>query len=259
METVRGLFKVLGVVVALSLTSPVYALWPIPRSLDTGTTPLILAKNFNIVGLRNSPSDLSGAISRTLGHLSNDKLQRLVVGRAAADKAAVQHAKQLSALTLSLSSGVKANSISEEAIKPLGSRSEEYILHVPSDGSTATLSANSTLGLLRGLTTFEQLWYDLDGAATYTLEAPIAITDSPAYVSVFALLHVHYLIMSLPLALPWIYARYCTKLVGMFSIAQRTVFDNRHSFPVSDIQRTLDAMSWAKVCTGGIYGLVHNI
>jgi hypothetical protein len=58
------------------------------------------------------------------------------------------------------------------------------LLHVPSDGSPATLSANSTLGLLRGLTTFEQLWYDLDGAATYTLEAPITISDAPAFVCI---------------------------------------------------------------------------
>lgn len=168
-------------VLAISLT-PVSCLWPIPRSLETGSTPLTLAKNFKITSLHNSPSDLNSAISRTLGYINNDKLQRLVVGRASADKAAVQHAKQLPSLVLLIPGGQKVNSIAEEAIKPLGTRSEEYTLHVPSDGSPATLSANSTLGLLRGLTTFEQLWYDLNGAATYTLEAPITIVDSPAFV-----------------------------------------------------------------------------
>jgi hexosaminidase len=166
------------------LAAQTVALWPIPRSLQTGSTSLILSKNFKITNLHNPPSDLDAAVSRTLGHLSGDKLQRLVVGRASADQNVVQNAKQLSSLVLSIPAGTKVNSISAEAILPLGSRSEEYTLHVPSDGSAATLSANSTLGLLRGLTTFEQLWYDLNGAATYTLEAPISITDAPAFVSV---------------------------------------------------------------------------
>ena len=172
-----------AVAVAFSLAAPAVALWPMPRSLQTGSTPLPLSSGFNIVNLHNAPSDLSAAVSRTLGHIHNDKLQRLVVGRAATDKPTVQHAKQLHSLVLSLSKGAKVNSISEEAIRPLGSRSEEYVLHVPADGSSATLSANSTLGLLRGLTTFEQLWYDLDGDGTYTLEAPIYIADAPAFVS----------------------------------------------------------------------------
>ena len=176
-------FWVIRLVLGLLLAAPVYGLWPIPRALQTGTTPLILSKDFKITSIRDPPSDLTGAISRTLGHINNDKLQRLVVGRASADKAAVQHAKALPGLSLSLADGAQVKSISEEAVKPLGTRSEEYVLHVPADGSPATLAANSTLGLLRGLTTFEQLWYDLDGAATYTLEAPISITDAPAYVS----------------------------------------------------------------------------
>ncbi|KIP03087.1 glycoside hydrolase family 20 protein [Phlebiopsis gigantea 11061_1 CR5-6] len=205
-------FKVVELVLGLLLAVPVCGLWPIPRALQTGTTPLILSKDFKITAIRNPPSDLTGAISRTLGHISDDKLQRLVVGRASADEAAVQHAKQLPSLTLSLAEGAEVKSISEEAIKPLGTRSEEYVLHVPSDGSPATLSANSTLGLLRGLTTFEQLWYDLDGAATYTLEAPISITDAPAY--------------------PY----------------RGFMLDTaRNFFSVSDIERTLDAMSWAKM------------
>ena len=171
-------------VAALSFVTPAISLWPIPRSLQTGSTPLILSNDFEISSIHDSPSDLNAAVSRTLGHLHNDKLQRLVVGRASADEATVKGAKQLRSLVLALPAGVKANSISEEAIRPIGSRSEEYTLHIPSDGSSATLSANSTLGLLRGLTTFEQLWYDLDGAATYTLETPISITDEPAFVSV---------------------------------------------------------------------------
>ncbi|KAG5732634.1 hypothetical protein E4T56_gene16912, partial [Termitomyces sp. T112] len=71
----------------------------------------------------------------------------------------------------------------------------------------------STLGLFRGLTTFGQLWYDLNGI-TYTLQAPFDIVDSPAF---------PYRGLMLDTA--------------------------RNYFPVEDIKRTLDAMSWVKINT----------
>lgn len=225
----RTTFAEFALVVIVSLTGPVSALWPIPRALQTGSTPLILAKNFQIVSVRSSPSDLDDAVSRTIGHLNDDKLQRLVVGRASTDKATVQHAKQLSSLVLSIPNGKKVNSIMEEAIKPIGSRSEEYTLHVPSDGSPATLAANSTLGLLRGLTTFEQLWYDLDGAATYTLEAPISISDSPAFVSVC--IEIRFKLLNNILAIPWIYAGHCSEFVSVLSPYRRVFFLRRSQLP----------------------------
>lgn len=155
--------------------------------MSTGSTPLVLSHDFNIgVQVANAPDDLKQAVSRTQSNIRNDKLQRLVVGRGSADRSIVASAKQLKSLVLTLAPGAgKAQSISSESILPLGSRSEEYTLNIPSDGTTATLSANSTLGLFRGLTTFEQLWYTLDdsGNTIYTLETPIKIVDSPAFVS----------------------------------------------------------------------------
>lgn len=188
--------------------SHVLCLWPMPKSLQTGTTPLVLANNFKIVNIPHSPADLETAISRTSSFIKNDKLERLVVGRSSADASKAQHAKQLGSLVLSLSRGATARSIATEAIAPLGSRSEEYTLHVPADGSSATLSANSTLGLFRGLTTFEQLWYQLDDHTTYTMQAPISIVDSPAFVSLFDLGSGTYFDITC-LALPWLHARYC--------------------------------------------------
>ncbi|PSS34074.1 hypothetical protein PHLCEN_2v1868 [Hermanssonia centrifuga] len=159
-------------------------LWPIPRSLSTGSTALTLANSFDIdIKIPNAPSDLTAAVSRSKSFLRTDRLERLVVGRGSGDASAVQHAKQISSLILSLTPGSKVQSIADEAILQIGSRREEYSLHIPSDGSSATLTANSTLGLLRGLTTFEQLWYDFNGQATYTLEAPISISDSPAFIN----------------------------------------------------------------------------
>jgi hypothetical protein len=74
-----------------------------------------------------------------------------------------------------------SKSIAADARALLGTRDESYILDVPSDGSPATLSANSTLGLYRGLTTFSQIWYT-HNSNIYTVEAPISISDSPAFV-----------------------------------------------------------------------------
>lgn len=165
----------------------VSALWPMPRSMTTGSTPLVLTHDFNIIiQVPGAPDDLKEAVTRTQSNIRNDKLQRLVVGRGSADRLAVSSAKQLRSLVLLLlprSSG--AQSISSEAILPLGSRREGYSLHIPSDGTSATLTASSTLGLFRGLTTFEQLWYTLDDSAAtiYTLQAPVDIVDSPAFVS----------------------------------------------------------------------------
>lgn len=162
----------------------VSSLWPMPRSIQTGSSALVLDDGFKIdIRVPNPPSDLQQAVSRTASYLKNDNLGRLVVGRGANDSAALRGAKRLKSLQLNLNpASAKAQSISEEAIRPLGSRSEGYTLTIPSAGATATLSANSTLGLFRGLTTFEQLWFTFEGT-TYTLEAPVVISDSPAFVS----------------------------------------------------------------------------
>ncbi|KAL4256946.1 Beta-hexosaminidase [Pleurotus pulmonarius] len=199
----------------LSFLLPVSALWPLPRQISTGNSTLKLARNFDIkVSVRNAPKDLQDAVARTKGRLQSDKLERLVVGRGGADAQALKGGRAtLSGLTLSLLAGAPVRSISEEAVADVVSRSEGYVLHVPSDGSAAVLSANSTLGLFRGLSTFEQLWYDSDGT-TYALGAPIDITDSPAY--------------------PY----------------RGFMLDTaRNFFPLSDIKRTLDAMSWVKINT----------
>ena len=167
-----------------AVSSPVVALWPLPKSITTGSTAVRLSPYFNIqVNVNGAPSDLHDAVSRTLGYLQTDKLERLVVGRGSGDSQAIQGAKQISTLTLTLTStNVTARSISDEAQDALESRDEAYSLSVPADGSAATLQANSTLGLYRGLTTFGQLWYEYNGV-TYSLEAPIQIDDAPAYVS----------------------------------------------------------------------------
>lgn len=205
---------ILTAVTALLAISPTaLALWPQPRDIKTGTTPLRLSQSFAIkINTQNTPKDLLEAVVRTREYLHKDKLRILVPDRGASLKSSVANAKALGCLNLVLTSRT-VRSISEEAIAPIGTRDEGYTLNVPSDGSDATLTASSSLGIFRGLTTFSQLWYELDGT-TYTTQAPIAITDSPAY--------------------PY----------------RGFMLDtSRNYFPVADIKRTLDAMSWVKINT----------
>lgn len=176
--------KLLFLTTLLASLAPADALWPQPRSLESGTTPLRLSGGFDITvsSIHNAPSDLHAAVSDAKNFIKNDKLERLVVGRGSVDVAAYSKAKKLSKLTLSLEKGAKANTITSEAQKAPEDRDEAYTLVVPSDGSSATITANSTLGLYRGLTTFTQLFF-YDAGTTYLLNAPIHIEDSPAYVS----------------------------------------------------------------------------
>ncbi|EIW81489.1 glycoside hydrolase family 20 protein [Coniophora puteana RWD-64-598 SS2] len=210
-------FNVSGLLVlfvALVLPSGALALWPIPRNLTTGTSALKLDTNFTIsVNVSDSPSDLVDAVNQTKQYLENDRLGRLVVGRGANDTAALSGAKTISGLTLSLEENTTVNSIAYEARLKLEDRVEGYRLTIPNDGSDATLVANTTLGLYRGLTTFSQIWYWY-GGETYTLEAPFEIADLPAY--------------------PY-------RGLGLDT--------SRHYFPVDSILRTLDAMSWVKINT----------
>lgn len=176
-------FAVILLTLCLTSGSFVAALWPQPRSLASGSTPLILSPTFDVnLAVTHPPSDLLAAVSRAKLFLANDKLERLVVGRGAADAAAVSRAKHLAALTVSLEGHKPVKSITEEIRAPLEERDEAYSLHVPADGSTAELSANTTLGLLRGLTTFGQMWY-FHAGQLYTVEAPFEIEDSPTFVS----------------------------------------------------------------------------
>jgi len=163
----------------------VFAIWPRPHNLTTGNTPLRLANDFSIQlsGISQVPHDLSDAIQRTSHFLKADKLQALVPDRGASSSGAVKSAAILQSLLVKLSqhSG-SVKSISEDAVAGLGASDESYILWIPADSGIAILTANTAIGLFRGLTTFGQLWYNSDGL-TYTLIAPIHVSDSPAYVS----------------------------------------------------------------------------
>lgn len=164
----------------------VHALWPMPRSLQTGKTLVKLSPSFNIeVDVAHPPQDLLDAVSRTNQHLKGDMLQRLIVGRASSDTAALLHAPSLAKLSLTLTPAGAASvkSIMAEATEDIASRREGYSLTLPANGGAASIVANSTLGLFRGLTTFEQLWYSDTSGNPYAYQSPVIIAnDSPAFV-----------------------------------------------------------------------------
>ena len=173
--------KPLLVLAALLAGNAVNALWPLPQSITTGSTGLVLSPAFKIEVDGPYPSDLQSAVARTLSYIHNDKHERLVVGGGSIDADAIKSAETLSSLVVS---SKDSKTIAAETRAPLGTRDEAYILNIPSDGSPATLSANSTLGLFRGLTTFSQVWYTYD-SSIYTVEAPIYISDFSAFVRCF--------------------------------------------------------------------------
>jgi hexosaminidase len=99
------------------------------------------------------------------------------------------------------------------AFKPrAGEVDESYSLTVSAEGD-AKLTAVSSIGVLRGLETFSQLFYQHSaGTFWYTPLAPVAVEDAP---------------------------RFPHRGVMMDTA--------RHFFPVSDIFRTIDAMAWNKM------------
>ncbi|KAJ3475304.1 hypothetical protein NLI96_g11923 [Meripilus lineatus] len=222
MSTLSLLFIFLNV-----LFSRVAGLWPIPRSLSTGNTPVKLSPTFSIQfasdfaqGTAGIPQDLLEAIERTEMYLHNDTFERLVVGRGKTDAKVLPTAIQVHSLRLTLTEKARLRSIAEEATSTIDEKMQEgiesYALKVPEfgggrDGGVAMLQANTSLGLLRGLQTFGQMWYAYEGTK-YLLNAPIEIEDGPAF--------------------PY----------RGFS------FDtSRNFYPIADILRTLDAMSWVKL------------
>ncbi|KAH9848284.1 N-acetylhexosaminidase [Lenzites betulinus] len=191
----------------------VAGLWPIPKTLSTGTSAVKLSPSFIIrLDLSSAaPEDLLAAISRSQSRLHSDEFERLVLGRSSADAKAVERAHVLTSLSVTLRPGSLVRDIAQETTRTLDEKDESYELRIPDSQSQAALVANTSLGLLRGLTTFEQLWYDANGTK-YMLNGPLSITDKPAF--------------------PY----------RGFS------FDtSRNFYPVSDVLRTIDAMSWVKL------------
>ncbi|KAL2022691.1 hypothetical protein VTK56DRAFT_4772 [Thermocarpiscus australiensis] len=203
---------------------PVKGIWPAPQSFTNGTSVLYLHQNIKVT--------YNGAfIPYTYGYapsgLTSKEVVQAGVSRALAgifDSNFVPWAlhKPRSKFEPDLSKGqkwlqtlqiVQTGKDQPSAFKPLaGEVDESYNLTVSAEGD-AKLTAVSSIGVLRGLETFTQLFYQHSaGPFWYTPYAPVSIQDAPKFP--------HRGIM---------------------------LDTARNFYPVADILRTIDAMAWNKL------------
>lgn len=141
------------------------ALWPQPQGYEQGSTIVKLQHDFAVTYDIPSviiPTDLQEAVHRTRKAIKASKHKYLApLGHGPLDGANVKwNEVLLKNLILTIPSTARpVRSIEEESVVALEERSEGYQLFLPDDGSPATINASTTLGLLRGLTTFEQLFF----------------------------------------------------------------------------------------------------
>ena len=210
-------------IVALILTllaQNVTALWPKPTSLTPGDVEVIrLHPTFRINPPKDCwiPADLLQAIDTTTKHIKDDRLAPLRLDVLSLEAQAAATKKYVKQLNLQATCSQVKQTIVNHVNKPLEQWDESYTLQIRPDLLDATISANSSLGLLRGLQTFSQLVYTSSTKQNgkpvrYLLNAPPHILDRPA--------------------LAW----------------RGLLLDTaRNFYPVKTIKQVLDAMSWSKM------------
>lgn len=240
------LLKTLFAVAAL-LAAPAAAdlnVWPAPASSTTGNSTVCLDGGFKIsVAGGKAPADLVSAIARTQANLQRSQHQFLSPTHGAEFFPNGQGCKSyVKELVLNYAKGAATDPIATVATQSVDKRNanEAYTLDVSAAG-VASATGASSLGLLRALTTFENLWFKLNKGAkvarrdyrqardgevadaanwngggganpTFAPYAPYHIDDKPAF--------------------PW----------------RAVLIDtSRHFFSVDTIKRQLDIMSLVKV------------
>jgi hexosaminidase len=225
--------------------SYVLAIWPAPTSFTSGSSVLWISPSVHVtynggnvwsfsfpdefysqtegvLGIQNSctsnteqtfssQSIVQGAVSRALQTLFTQNLVpwKLVARNELAQFEPAVNSRKTYITNLDITQTGTDNS---STFKPLaGQVDESYSLNVDTDG-TASITAVSSTGVLHALQTFIQLFYQHSaGAGTYTNVAPISITDAPK-----------------------------------FPHRGLNMDVSRNWYPVTDILRTIDALSWNK-------------
>lgn len=235
--------------------APTSAIWPAPKSFFQGHQLAKLSDDFYISFAgplaSNAPADLDEAAVRTLEQIRTEKHHILVPDLGESDRQTIKGSTELEKLELRLSSkgatawlvdtvrsvaGTYATlSISEETDRPASERDESYSLHIPPSPSSkkpATLTAATSLGLLRGLESFTQLVYTLPDV--YRLPTDVTLYASPEEVSA-----------------PVRYLRTPVSIQDepAFTYRGLLVDTSRNFIPIEDLKRTIDAMSIGKLNT----------
>ncbi|KAK3906677.1 beta-hexosaminidase 2 [Staphylotrichum tortipilum] len=208
-------------VVALT---PVAALWPAPQSYTKGSSVVYLHQNLKVtyngqfvpytygyVPFKlTSKEVVQAGVSRALTGIFNSQFVPWKLHKPGSSWEPDVSKGQTWLQTLQI---VQSGEDKPATFKPrAGEVDESYNLTLSAEGA-ARLDAVSSVGVLRGLETFAQLFYQHSaGTFWYTPYAPVSIRDAPRFP--------HRGIM---------------------------IDTARHFFPVPDILRTLDAMAWNKL------------
>ncbi|KAF2478159.1 uncharacterized protein BDR25DRAFT_338804 [Lindgomyces ingoldianus] len=208
------------------------AIWPLPLSYDHGNTVLWIGKDVQVnwssakvgfITYQNSP-DSYGNNESNGGSPSSDDMVDFAIKQTYQtifengfvpwkfhpkgwEEPSEEEATYVKTIHLNLLQADPKN-----VAKPLvGQVDESYTLELTNEGE-ATIQANSTVGILRGLTTFTQLFFKHSDGGAYTMLAPVEIMDAPKFMHRGVNLDV-----------------------------------SRNWFTVADIKRTIDAVAYNKM------------
>ncbi|KAI0392105.1 glycoside hydrolase family 20 protein [Xylariaceae sp. FL0594] len=191
----RGVFATL---VSLWLwITPVLAIWPAPTSIKTGDKTLWIGPQLSVTyngkilpwtfGYEPTGSSFSSTevvkagVARAMNNIVHDNfVPWMLYNRMELDANEPSLAGYKAYVTrLSITQTAKDTA---KSFKPLaGDVDESYTLKVDLNGQ-ATITAVSSIGVLRALESFSQLFFQHSkGAFFYTKQAPVSITDKPEY------------------------------------------------------------------------------
>ncbi|KAL2257045.1 hypothetical protein VTK26DRAFT_746 [Humicola hyalothermophila] len=203
---------------------PAEAIWPAPKSYTKGSSVLYLPQSLEITYNGEaipytwgySPYHLTSkeivkaGVSRTLAGIFDSKFVPWMLHKPRSEWEPDLSKGQKWVTKLEL---VQTGEDEPSAFKPLDGEVDESYNLTLSEGGEAKLTAVSSIGILRGLETFAQLFYQHSaGTFWYTPYAPVAVEDAPKFPHRGVMLDTA-----------------------------------RHFLPVRDIERTIEAMAWTKL------------
>lgn len=238
MRTVGLLWYHLGV-------SSVNAIWPAPTTFNEGQNYLTLSSNLTFIYVKSNsldlwtPShDLVRNVEEIQKYILNDHHQILVPDRGESLRSTIISSPSLKTLKLALGSDhpkSHIHSIAYETRKPTSSRDESYTIEIQESCEEAILTAKTSLGFLRGLQSFSQLIYTLP---PLTVDGDSASNQQQTYAFTLVDDRVRY-----------IRAPIFIEDKPSFQYRGLLLDTSRNFFPISDLIRTVNAMSWAKLNT----------